>query len=1042
MLQGTTAAPASSRVPESRVLLVAAFGAFLAFLDVTIVNVAFPSIRESFPGTTIAELSWVLNAYNIVLAATMVLCGRLADLLGRRRLYVGGIVLFALASLWCAVSGSVGMLVVARAVQALGAAMLVPASLALVIEAFPSSRRAHAVGLWGATAAVAAGLGPPIGGALVEWGSWRWAFLVNVPVGLVAVLLARRSLVESRSPGRRRLPDVRGAVLLALALGLLTTAITTGNDWGWTSAGVLLCFAGAAVTAAGFAVSSRVHPVPLVDRPLLRERGFTVANVASTVAGMGFYAYLLTNVLWLQYIWGYDVLRAGLALVPAALVAAVVAGLLGPVAQRHGYLVVVVPGALVWAAAYVWYATATGVEPAFLTEWLPGQVLSGIGVGATLPILGSASLAAVPGGGYATASAINSSVRQLGGVLGVALLVVIIGDPTPLEAEGVFRDGWVFAACCFAATAVVALGLVGVRERGAPESADRDPAAVARDVRVAAPEDAPEVGAGAAVGAPWLARLDDEARTALLHAAETVHLAAGDELFRAGDSADTAYLVVSGRLEVVLDDAPLRLLGPGSVLGELAVLAAGSRSATVRAHRDSVLRRLRPDALDRVLVDHPDSARALVSVLAEQLASPHRPAPRGSAPRTVAVVALHPGAPVPAVADVLAGRLARHCTVVRPGVVDADGLARAELDHDRVLLEAADPDGDARWWASAVRQADRVVAVADAGHAPSGPLPTVPPGADLVLVGAPLAADPARWSAALDAWQVTVVERVDPTGLRTLADRLAGRSLGLVLAGGGARALAHVGVLAALEEAGVPVDRVAGCSVGGMVAGLHASGRSSEEVRDVAYAEFVRRKPFSDYTLPRHALARGARVRAGLVRAFGDTPIEALPHQFRCVSTDLNAREVVVHRRGRLLDALMATVALPGLFPPVVLDGRVLVDGGVLANLPTSALTERDEGPVVAVNIGMGGSGGSPSRVPPPDRPARPPRVPLLGETLLRTMLIGSGGAAAEARALGAVVVTPPSLGVGLLEFHQFDVLHQAGLQAGRRLIEDGLLPV
>jgi predicted acylesterase/phospholipase RssA len=335
-----------------------------------------------------------------------------------------------------------------------------------------------------------------------------------------------------------------------------------------------------------------------------------------------------------------------------------------------------------------------------------------------------------------------------------------------------------------------------------------------------------------------------------------------------------------------------------------------------------------------------------------------------------------------------------------------------------------------------------VVVVADAGHDPAGPLPAVPPGSDLVLVGARPAADAARWTAALDAWQVTVVERIDTSGLRALADRLAGRSVGLVLAGGGARALAHVGVLAALEEAGVPVDRVAGCSVGGMVAGLHASGRSSEEVRDVAYAEFVRRKPFSDYTVPRHALARGARVRAGLVRAFGDTPIEALPHQFRCVSTDLNAREVVVHRRGRLSDALMATVALPGLFPPVVLDGRVLVDGGVLANLPTTALTERDEGPVVAVNIGMGGSGGSSSRVPSPDRPARPPRVPLLGETLLRTMLIGSGGAAAEARALGAVVVTPPSLGVGLLEFHQFDVLQRAGLQAGRRLLDDGLLPL
>ena len=1020
-------------------LLVAAFGAFLAFLDVTIVNVAFPSIRESFPGTTIAELSWVLNAYNIVLAAAMVLCGRLADLLGRRRLYVGGIALFALASLWCAAAGSVGMLVTARGFQALGAAMLVPASLAIVIDAFPSERRAHAVGLWGATAAVAAGLGPPIGGALVEWGSWRWAFLVNVPVGLVAVFLARRNLVESRSPGRRRIPDVRGAVLLAASLGLLTTAITTGNDWGWTSARVLLCFAGAVLTGAGFVLSSRVHRVPLVDRALLRERGFTVANLASTVAGMGFYAYLLTNVLWLQYIWGYDVLRAGLALVPAALVAAVVAGLLGPVAQRHGFAVVVVPGALVWAGAYVWYAVRTGVEPAFLSEWLPGQVLSGIGVGATLPILGSASLAAVPGGGYATASAINSSVRQLGGVLGIALLVVILGDPGPLEAEGAFRDGWVFAAACFGATALISLGLVGLRERAGVDETGRDPAAVAQAVRLAVPDPVAEEGSGLGVGVPWLARLDDEAREALVQSAETVHLPAGEELFRAGDAADTAYLVVSGRLEVVLEDAPLRLLGPGSVLGELAVLSAGTRSATVRAHRDSVLRRLHPDALDEVLSGHPASARALVSVLAEQLASPAPPRRAGSAPRTVAVVGLHAGAPAAAVAEAVAAGLGRHLSVARPGEVDGDQLARAEAEHDRVLLVAPEPDGDAGWWVRAVRQADRVVVVAAADHDPEAPRPALPPGVDVVLIGDRLPAGAhTAWTDALDAWRVTAVARAGVPELRELSDRLAGAALGLVLAGGGARALAHVGVLAALEEAGIPVDRVAGCSVGAIVAGLHASGRSAAETREAVYAEFVRGRPFSDYTLPRHALARGGRVRAGLQRNFGDVAIEALPHQFRCVSTDLHARELVVHRRGRLADALTASIALPGLFPPVVLDGRVLVDGGVLSNLPTEALTERDEGPLVAVNIGMGGSG--PATPPAPGAPVRPPRTPMLGETLLRTMLIGSGGAAAEARAAGAVVVTPPSLGVGLLEFHQFDVLYDGGLQAGRRLVEDGLL--
>ena len=1028
----------SSRLASSTVLLVAALGAFLAFLDVTIVNVAFPSIRESFPGTSIGELSWVLNAYNIVLAASMVACGRLADLIGRRRLYTSGLTLFVLASLLCAASGSVLLLVLARVFQALGAAMLIPASLALVIDAFPATRRAHAVGLWGASAAVAAGLGPPIGGALVEWGGWRWAFLVNVPVGLVAIVAARRSLVESRSPGRRRMPDLWGALALAVALALLTTAITTGDDWGWASLGVTLCLVGSVVATAAFVLSSRTHPSPLVDPELLRVRGFVVANVASTVAGMGFYAYLLTNVLWLQYIWGYDVITSGLALVPAAVVAAVVAARLGPVAQSRGYRLVVVPGALIWAGAYLWYVLAVGTEPAFVAEWLPGQVLSGIGVGATLPILGSASMASVPGGGYATASAVNASVRQLGGVLGIALLVVIIGDPAPQEVEQAFRHGWVFAAGCFVAAAAIslALGRPGTEDAAVAEHRPSGEAHGQITMPAATPTSAEH--ASPLSGAPLMAQLPTEARRELEGAAEEVRLPAGQVLFEAGDVADAAYAVVSGRLEVAVDGSAVRLLGPGAVIGELALLTEATRSATVRARRDSVLLRLRPAALLAVLERHPGAGGAVARVLAGQLARPATAPRHGSATRTVAVVGLHPGAPAADVAHALEVALGRHGSVVSPGPVDGAGLERAERDHDVVLLVAAEPGTDPGWWASAVRQADLVVAVATTHLEPTDARPALPPGCDLVLVGADTSETRrTAWAAAVDAWQVTAVTTATVAELRALAARVGGRALGLVLAGGGARALAHVGLLAALEEADLPVDRVSGCSVGGIVAGLHASGMSAAEVREIVYTEFVRRRPFSDYTVPRTSLAKGHRVRSALVRTFGDRSIEGLPRQLRCVSTDLLAREVVVHRRGRVVDALMATTALPGLFPPVPVDGRLLVDGGVLANLPTETLLERDEGPVVAVNVGMGGSSGSGAQ-----DPARPPRVPLLGETLLRTMLIGSSGAAAGAVAAGLVVVTPPSLGVGLLEFHQFDALYDAGLATGRRLVAEGALSV
>src|SRR5271156_2693790 len=325
------------RQPSSTaVLLVAAFGAFLAFLDSTIVNIAFPNIQRSFPTYDISSLSWVLNAYNIVFAAFLVAAGRLADLFGRKRMFVNGVVVFTVASGLCAVAGTVEQLVAFRVLQGIGAAVLVPASLALVVEGFDAARRAHGVGLWGAAAAIASGLGPPIGGAIVQASNWRWAFVVNLPLGVVAVVVARRGLVESRAPGRRRVPALRGAVLLAVGLGLLTLGLIKGSDWGWASAGAVGSFVAGAVALVGFVLSSRSHPAPLVEPAFLRIRSFVAGNMLTVVASAGFYGYLLTHVLFLNYVWGYTLLETGLAVAPAALVAAVVAAVLGRVADRLG----------------------------------------------------------------------------------------------------------------------------------------------------------------------------------------------------------------------------------------------------------------------------------------------------------------------------------------------------------------------------------------------------------------------------------------------------------------------------------------------------------------------------------------------------------------------------------------------------------------------------------------------------------------------------------------------------------------------------------
>ena len=1020
-------------MPQGQVLLVACSGAFLAFLDATIVNVAFPSIRESFEATSIGDLSWVLNAYNIVFAAFLVVFGRLADLLGRRRTFVSGVAVFTVASVACGLATSVEVLVAARVLQALGAALLVPASLALVVQAFEPERRGHAIGLWGATAAVAAGLGPPAGGALVELGGWRWAFLINLPLGVAAVIAARRTLVESRAPGRRRLPDLRGAALLAAAVGGVNLAIVKGDDWGWTSVETAATAAVSLLLLGGFVLSSRHHRSPLLDPELLRIRSFSVANVATLLAGLGFFAYLLTNVLWLQYVWGYSVLRAGLALMPGALVAAVVASLVAPVAERRGARAVVVPGALVWAGAYVWYAQRSGLEPAFLAEWLPGQVLSGIGAGAVLPVLGSAAMAAVPGGRFATASAVVSSARQLGGVIGIAVLVVIVGVPTPQTVVGSLQDGWLLSIVAFVAGGGARPPARTGRWRRRPRCTRR-----ATRRRCTCHRCPRRSRVSPTRGRPaWLPSRCSPPSSRRPGRASTAPRAPSRSrrdrcCWRRASSPTPIYILQTGRLEVLVGGRLVRELAPGAVLGELAVLTGGRRSATVRARRDATLLEVTAADFDALLLDDPAASRVVTAQLAQRLATPPPVrAARPARPSVVAVVPLHLGADAAAVADALVTRLARTARVVRLEGAGAEAVERAERDGALVVLTASAEDEAGRDFA--VREADQVVLVADASTRPGsvgGWSGARRP--DLVLVGSRPAPDLlTAWSTALDPWQITVVDGPVPAGVRALADRISGRAVGLVLAGGGARGFAHLGVLRELQEAGIDVDRVAGCSIGAAIAAGHATGMSSDELEARGYQEWVRRRPFSDYTVPLVSLARGRRFEASLARCVGDdTVIEGLPAQFRCVSTDLATRSRVVHDRGRLVAAVRASVGIPVLLPPVADGSRLLVDGGVLDNLPVDVLTERDEGPVVAVNISMGGSAGTPRSG------TRRVRVPALGETLIRTMTIGSGGAVAAAREQGAYIVTPATLGVGLLEFHQFDLMVEAGRAAARELLE------
>ena len=437
---------------------IACTGAFLAFLDATIVNIAFPDISSSFSGSGRDALSWVLDGYFVVIAALLVPAGGLADRFGHKRIFLLGVAGFTAASLLCAIAPSLELLIAFRVVQGIGAAMIAPTSLALVLDAFPPERRAAGVGLWGAAAAAAAAVGPTLGGALVELSDWRLVFLVNLPLG-AAIVFAGMGRLRERPQRDSRLPDLLGALMLASSLALITLAIVEGNDWGWSAPSTLGCFVLAATLLAGVAWRSTRHPRPIVEPALFQHRSFRLGNLGTLLFAAAFFSLILGNVVFLTSIWGYTVLQAGAATLPGPALSTVVAGPAGKLADRFGHRAVIVPGTLFFAAGVIVLRSA-GATPDWLGLWLPGACLTGIGIGLAFPTLGSAAVRDVPDDRFATASAVNAAFRQVGAVLGTAILVAIVGDPTSLGAAlSVSDDAYLFAVFASLAAGLVTLAL-------------------------------------------------------------------------------------------------------------------------------------------------------------------------------------------------------------------------------------------------------------------------------------------------------------------------------------------------------------------------------------------------------------------------------------------------------------------------------------------------------------------------------------------------------------------------------------------------------
>jgi EmrB/QacA subfamily drug resistance transporter len=438
------------------IFAVTALGAFMASLDLSIVNVAFPALERTFSHDRVSTLTWVITGYSIVFGALLVIAGRTADRIGRRRVFFIGLAIFSAGSALCGFAPSVELLVAGRLIQGVGGAAILPSSLGLLLGAFPAERRSQIVALWGGIGALAVATGPSLGAALITEFGWRSAFFVNLPVGVVGWVVGHRVLAETRSREARRHPDYLGAALLSVALAALVLSISQGPTWGWSSARIISGFVLFAALGLAFLSRSRSHGEPVLDLSLFSSRSFSVANAATTLYAMGFFAMLLGNILFLTSVWHYSILTAGLAVTPGPLVVAVVSGPAGRVASRIGFRPVLLAGFAVFAAGLCWYVVRVGIHPEYVTRWLPGTLVVGLGIGLTFPVLSAAAVSSLHPERFAVGSAVNQTARQIGGAVGIAFLVVIVGAPSSATAAlNAFHHLWLYGAVMATASGLV-----------------------------------------------------------------------------------------------------------------------------------------------------------------------------------------------------------------------------------------------------------------------------------------------------------------------------------------------------------------------------------------------------------------------------------------------------------------------------------------------------------------------------------------------------------------------------------------------------------
>jgi EmrB/QacA subfamily drug resistance transporter len=409
-----------------RVFAIASIAIFMASLDSTILYAGFNNILQSFPNSKASDLSWAMSGYSIVYAAMLIPAGGIADKYGRKKIFMMGTLIFITASFACGVSPSVFWLILARIFQSIGACLLSPAALALVLDAFPKEKRMIAMGAWGAVGALAAALGPGIGSYIIDVGGWEWAFFINIPIGIFCIWQSAAVLHESVQPRDKMRLDILGMLQLILGVGAIAYGIVEMKSDQWNELELIGIIVLGLVVILSYIPWAKYNPEPLFDLDLFKNKTFLFSNLAGITFGIAFSIMFFSFFFWMKNIWHFSQSLAGAAIMPGPLIVVPTALLSGRIASKIGHRPLLITGSITYALSGLWYLLVPDTNPNYISDWLPGLLLSGMSVGLVMPSLSAAAVFGLPPKDYAVGSAINQAMRQIGTVIGVSITVLFL----------------------------------------------------------------------------------------------------------------------------------------------------------------------------------------------------------------------------------------------------------------------------------------------------------------------------------------------------------------------------------------------------------------------------------------------------------------------------------------------------------------------------------------------------------------------------------------------------------------------------------------